>query len=206
MKQVEINSTVLGILTVEFQSKKDIFKVCAEMGIKPIQVNKALKELSGLVDVVDQNGGIFVRLSPETKEGETMNDDGPTELKRAPEARERRVLKITEEQAKGLSLLNLRTPPVKEDLVYPDGVTKEMFEEFKAKILANKDLIWDLVSNFNGAKQIAITMWEPENPKANEDGRVFYRWDEPENSWDLMTQLCKIVDLYNEQEAQVVEE
>lgn len=206
MNMKEIKSIVLGLLTVEFQSKKDIFGMCKEMGIKPIEVNKALKELSGLVDVVDQNGGIFVRLSPETKEGETMNDDGPTELKRAPEARERRVLKITEEQAKGLSLLSLRTPPVKEDLVYPDGVTKEMFEEFKAKILANKDLIWDLVSNFNGAKQIAITMWEPENPKANEDGRVFYRWDEPENSWPLMTQLCKIVDLYNEQEAQVVEE
>ena len=206
MNKEQIQSTICGILTVDFMSKKELFKICTELGIKPVQVNKALKELSGFVDVVDQNGGIFVRLSPETKEGETMNDDGPTELKRAPEARERRVLKITEEQAKGLSLLSLRTPPVKEDLVYPDGVTKEMFEEFKAKILANKDLIWDLVSNFNGAKQIAITMWEPENPKANEDGRVFYRWDEPENSWPLMTQLCKIVDLYNEQEAQVVEE
>lgn len=205
MNKQEIQSTICGILTFDFMSKKELFKICTELGIKPVQVNKALKELSGFVDVVDQNGGIFVRLSPKTKEGETVKDS-PAELKRAPEARERRVLQITEEQAKDLSLLSLRTPPVKENLVYPDGVTKEMFEEFKQKILENKDLIWDLVSNFNGAKQIAITMWEPENPKANEDGRVFYRWDEPENSWDLMTQLCRIVDLYNEQEAQVAEE
>jgi hypothetical protein len=202
MNMKEITSTVSGLLTVEYMSKKALFKTCTELGIKPIQVNKALKELSGFVDVVERDGGVFVRLSPKTEEGgETV-----TELKRTPEARERRVLRITEEQAKDLSLLNLRTPPVKEDLVYPEGVTKEMFEEFKQKILENKDLIWDLVSNFNGAKQIAITMWEPENPKANEDGRVFYRWDEPENSWDLMTQLCTIVDLYNEQEAQVAEE
>lgn len=202
MNKEQINATVSGLLTVEYMSKKALFKTCAELGIKPIQVNKALKELSGFVDVVDRDGGVFVRLSPKTEEGgETV-----TELKRAPEARERRVLRITEEQAKDLSLLSLRTPPVKENLVYPEGVTKEMFDEFKQKILENKDLIWDLVSNFNGAKQIAITMWEPENPKANDDGRVFYRWDEPENSWGLMVQLCKIVDLYNEQEAQVADE
>lgn len=202
MNKEQINSTVSGLLTVEYMSKKELFKACTELGIKPIQVNKALKELSGFVDVVDRDGGVFVRLSPKTEEGgETV-----TELKRAPEARERRVLRITEEQAKDLSLLSLRTPPVKEDLVYPDGVTKEMFDEFKQKILENKDLIWDLVSNFNGAKQIAITMWEPENEKANEDGRVFYRWDEPEATWPLMTQLCKIVDLYNEQEKQVASE
>lgn len=200
----EIKSIVLGLLTVEFQSKKDIFGMCSEMGIKPIQVNKALKELSGLVDVVDQNGGIFVRLSPKTEEGETV-ETPIKELKRAPD-RERKVLHISEADAEGLTLLNLRTPPIKENLVYPDGVTKEMFEDFKERILKNKSLIWDLVSNFNGAKNTAITMWEPENENCNEDGRVFYRWDEPVNTWPLMEQLCKIIDLYEAQEAQVAEE
>jgi hypothetical protein len=62
------------------------------------------------------------------------------------------------------------------------------------------------VVNFNGAKNTAITMWEPENKQANENGKVFYRWDEPENSWELMVQLCKVVELYNAQEATVEEE
>lgn len=200
MNNEEINKTISGLLTVEFMAKKELFKACKELGIKPIQVNKALKKLDN-VEVVEKDEGVFVRLSSKTDEGETMKDDSKvSELKRTPEPRERKVLHITEEEAEGLSLLTLRTPPVKENLVYPEGVTREMYEEFKAKILENKSLIWDLVSNFNGAKGTAITMWEPENEKANKDGKVFYQWNSPETTWPLMEQLCKIINLYEAQE------
>ena len=202
MSLKEIIPQISGLLTVDFQRKSDVFALAKELGIKPIEVNQALKAMNkeGIVDIVDNNG-IFVRMASSSEpEGKEI-----PELKRAPsENRVRAILEITEEDAEGLDLLTLRTPPMKKDLVYPEGVTKEMYNSFKARILDkdNYSLLWDLVKNFNGARGTAITMWDPEHEKANKEGKVFYRWDEPEKTWKLMEQLCRILDLYEAQETQ----
>lgn len=199
----EIISNVFGLLTDEFNSKAIIRNIAGEVfGYKPVMVNFSIKELvqQGLVEeIINENGDKMVRVINKTADETVVVEEKTSEVK---EERVRRTLNISEEDAEGLDLLTLRTPPVKQNIVYPDGVTKEMYEEFKAKILENKDLIWDLVGNFNGAKAIAITMWNPDHENANEDGKVFYRWDEPETTWPLMKQLNKIVELYNAQEAE----
>jgi hypothetical protein len=189
---------VSGLLTDEFVPRKTFVKEGVK-GEKPVTVNWALNQLikGGFVEqVLSEEGEKMVKLVKEF-DGKT---EEPRVLKRAPQ-RERKTLTISEEDAKGLGLLTLRTPPVKKDLVYPDGVTKEMFDDFKGVIIKNAELLKDLVTNFNGARGTAITMWEPSHEKANEDGKVFYRWDEPVNTWELMVQLCKVVELYNAQEA-----
>ena len=137
-----------------------------------------------------------------------FKDKEVSELKSAPEAgRVRKILEITEEDAEGLDLglISLRTAPVKADLVYPEGVTKEMYDEFKHRILneENKSLLWDFLSNFNGAGGTAITMWNPEHEQSNEDGKVFYQWNNPEMTWPLMVQLCKVLDLYKAKKEEV---
>lgn len=206
----EINTMVYGLLTDEFQQKSDLFRKCEVLGIKPIEVNQALKNMNeeGSVKMKNEGNKILVRVASHEEMVEASEIPEIGGLKKAPQAdRVRAVLEITEEEAEGLSLLNLRTPPVKKDLVYPEGVTKEMYNEFKERILSkeNKSLLWDLVSNFNGAGYTAITMWNPEHEEASEDGKVFYQWNNPEMTWDLMVQLCKILDLYSAQEAQKVE-
>lgn len=202
MSENQVLVKVSGLLTDEFSMRKTFVK--GVEGEKPVTVNWALNQLikGGFVEqVLDEEKGEKMIRKIKEFEGKT---EEPV-LKKAPQ-RERKVLTISEEDAEGLGLLTLRTPPVKKDLVYPDGVTKEMFDEFKGVIIANAELLKDLVTNFNGAKGTAITMWEPNNEKANETGKVFYRWDEPVNSWELMTQLCRVVELYNAQEANAVEE
>lgn len=192
---------ISGLLSDESVERKAFVK--SVEGERPVTVNWALNKLikGGFVEQVLEEGEKMVKLVKEF-DGKT---EEPRVLKRAPQ-RERKTLTISEEDAKGLGLLTLRTPPVKKDLVYPDGVTKEMFDEFKGIIIEHAELLKDLVTNFNGAKGTAITMWEPNNEDANEDGKVFYRWDEPVNSWELMIQLCKVVELYKAQEATVEEE
>lgn len=192
---------ISGLLSDESVERKAFVK--SVEGERPVTVNWALNKLikGGFVEQVLEEGEKMVKLVKEF-DGKT---EEPRVLKRAPQ-RERKTLSISEEDAKGLGLLTLRTPPVKKDLVYPDGVTKEMFDEFKKIIIEHAELLKDLVTNFNGAKGTAITMWEPNNEDANEDGKVFYRWDEPVNSWELMIQLCKVVELYKAQEATVEEE
>ena len=192
---------ISGLLSDESVERKAFVK--SVEGERPVTVNWALNKLikGGFVEQVLEEGEKMVKLVKEF-DGKT---EEPRVLKRAPQ-RERKTLSISEEDAKGLGLLTLRTPPVKKDLVYPDGVTKEMFNEFKRIIIEHAELLKDLVTNFNGAKGTAITMWEPNNEDANEDGKVFYRWDEPVNSWELMIQLCKVVELYKAQEATVEEE
>ena len=189
---------ISGLLTDEPTERKSFVK--SVEGERPVTVNWALNKLikGGFVEqVLSEEGEKMVRLVKEF-DGKT---EEPRVLKRAPAQRERKVLTISEEDAKGLGLLTLRTPPVKKNLEYPDGVTKEVFDKFKGVIIENAELLKDLVTNFNGAKGTAITMWEPNNENSNEDGKVFYRWDEPVNSWELMVQLCRVVDLYNAQEA-----
>ena len=155
---------VSGLLTDEFVPRKTFVKEGVE-GEKPVTVNWALNQLikGGFVEqVLSEEGEKMVKLVKEF-DGKT---EEPRVLKRAPQ-RARKVLTISEEDAKGLGLLTLRTPPVKKDLVYPDGVTKEMFDEFKGVIIENAELLKDLVVNFNGAKGTAITMWEPDNERMN---------------------------------------
>ena len=200
-----LKTTISGLLTVDFQKKSDIFALAKELGIKPIEVNQALKAMSkeGIVEIMDNNG-IFVRMSTGSSEPSTVE---VSELKTAPGASKvRKILEITEEEAEGLDLelISLRTAPVKTNLVYPKGVTKEMYEEFKSRILndENKSLLWDFLSNFNGAGGTAITMWNPEHQQANEEGKVFYQWNNPEMTWPLMVQLCKVLDLHEAKKAE----
>lgn len=207
--QEQILKNICSKMTDEFMIRKD-FRESAEkeFGYKRVTVNWALKQLinGGFVEqVLDEKGDTMVRRTKEF-DGINTKEAKVVELKKAPEERVRKTLTISEQDASGLGLLTLRTPPVKENLVYPEGVTKEMFDEFKRIIIENAELLKDLITNFNGAKGTAITMWNPEDKKANEFGKVFYRWDEPVESWELMTQLCKVVELYNAQESAKVEE
>lgn len=209
MNNNEIKELILGILTDEFQAKKVLLRFLKENeGIKPIEVNKTLKVLDkeGMIDMFDDkaNRTVFIRLHQDDEVSETP---APVkELKRAPEARERKTLQLTEEEAEGLDLLDLRTPPVKEDMEYPDGVTPEMYNEFKDKIMEHKSLLWDLLRNFNGCGGTAITMWNPEHKEANKDGKVFYQWNNPMKTWGLMSQLCKLIDLYESKNKEVATE
>lgn len=181
----------------DFIQKTDLFRAGKKVGIKAIEINRALKEMGSEVEFVEKDGEVFVRLSPEPAVVETVK-----ELKRAPENRPRRTLVITEEEAETLSV-GLRTPPVKNVVEYPEGVSQELYKLTKGVIIEENELLKDLVSGFNGARNIAITMWDPENSEADERGKVFYRWDNPLKSWGLMKDLLKIVGKYNVQEGKV---
>ena len=193
---------ISGHMTDEFTPRKTFVK--SVDGEKPVTINWALNKLikGGFVKQVldEETGEKMIR-----KEKEFEGTEETKELKRTPERRVRKVLNITEEDAEGLNMLTLRTPPVKKNIEYPEGVSVEMFNEFKGTIIENAELLKDLIINFNGAKGTAITMWEPENENANENGKVFYRWDEPMTSWALMLQLVKVVELYQAQEACIEE-
>lgn len=206
MNNNEIKELVLSTLTDEFQAKKVLLKLLSENGVKPIDTNKAIKDLDkeGEIEIFDDkaNRTVFIRLYQDDEVSETP----AKELKRAPEARERVTLQLTEKEAEGLDLLDLRTPPVKEDIKYPEGVTPEMYNEFKDKILEHKSLLWDLLRNFNGCGGTAITMWNPEHKEANKDGKVFYQWNNPMKTWGLMSQLCKLIDLYESKNKEVATE
>lgn len=195
---------VSGLLTDEFVERKAFVKNVE--GEKPVTVNWALNQLikGGFVkQVLDEETGEKMIRKVKEFDGKT---EEPRVLKRAPTPqRERKTLTISEEDAEGLSMLTLRTPPVKKNIEYPEGVSVEKFNEFKGVIIEHAELLKDLIVNFNGAKGTAITMWEPENKNANENGKVFYRWDEPMTSWVLMLQLVKVVELYKAQEASVEE-
>lgn len=208
MNNNEIKELVMSNLTDEFQAKKVLLKLLSENGVKPIDTNKVLKDLDkkGKIEIFDDkaNRTVFIRLHQDDEISETPTPD--KELKRAPEARERVTLQLTEKEAEGLDLLDLRTPPVKEDIKYPEGVTPEMYNEFKDKILEHKSLLWDLLRNFNGCGGTAITMWNPEHEEANKDGKVFYQWSNPMKTWGLMSQLCKLIDLYEGKNKEVATE
>lgn len=205
MNEIQINILSIVSGSVELQKSELLRIMKEEFEVKPPKTNQAIKAMvkERMIETVERDGKIFVRVpEPATEKVEVQ------ELKKAPvEDRVRAVLQVTEEEAEGLDFITFRTPPVKANIEYPDGVSKEVFEEFKTKILENKSLLWDLVSNFNGAKNTAITMWLPEDEESDENGRRFFRWDTPcEGTWELMTQLCRVIDLYNAQEAKAQEE
>jgi len=208
MNNNEIKELVLSTLTDEFTPKKELFRTLDD--VKNIDINMSLRALEkeGAVEIFDDraNRTVFVRLHSDSVADETPASAPVKELKRAPEARERVTLQLTEEEAEGLDLLDLRTPPVKEDMEYPDGVTPEMYNEFKERIIAHKSLLWDLLRNFNGCGGTAITMWNPEHEEANKDGKVFYQWNNPMKTWGLMSQLCKLIDLYESKNKEVATE
>lgn len=61
-----------------------------------------------------------------------------------------------------------------------DGPETQLDEEhqiMKEELMTFKDVVRKIFKNCNGIGKDAITMYEPQNPHANKDGKVFYRWD-----------------------------
>lgn len=59
----------------------------------------------------------------------------------------------------------------------PEGQLDEEHELMKKDFMRFKHHLRNVVPTCNGVGKDAITMFEPDSPYANKDGKVFYRWD-----------------------------
>ena len=75
----------------------------------------------------------------------------------------------------------------------PEAQLDELHERMKGGFIQfSRDLINE-IEEFCGAGGTAITMMEPQNKFANKEGKVFYRWDNPEKTQPLMDKLWPTV-------------
>ena len=75
----------------------------------------------------------------------------------------------------------------------PEAQLDEMHEQMKGAFIQFSKDLRDELEEFCGAGGTAITMMEPQNKFANKDGKVFYRWDNPEKTQPLMDRLWPTV-------------
>ena len=75
----------------------------------------------------------------------------------------------------------------------PESQLDEIHEQMKGAFVQFSQDLRDEIEEFCGAGGTAITMKEPQNKFANKEGKVFYRWDNPEKTQPLMDRLWPIV-------------
>ena len=75
----------------------------------------------------------------------------------------------------------------------PEAQLDEIHEQMKGAFIQFSKDLRDELEEFCGAGGTAITMKEPQNKFANKEGKVFYRWDNPEKTQPLMDRLWPTV-------------
>ena len=75
----------------------------------------------------------------------------------------------------------------------PEAQLDELHEQMRGAFIQFSQDLRDEIEEFCGAGGTAITMKEPENKFSNKEGKVFYRWDNPEKTQPLMDKLWPTV-------------
>ena len=75
----------------------------------------------------------------------------------------------------------------------PEEQLDELHQSMRGAFIQFSQDLRDEIDEFCGAGGTAITMKEPENKFSNKEGKVFYRWDNPERTQPLMDKLWPTV-------------
>lgn len=196
-----IKETIYGLLTVEPQPLSAIIEIAGDLlGVKPVTVNFSINKLveDGVVakEVVDDVKVVRALNAPVSEEVPVVevSEVIETPIVEVPTVEAKPVKKVAKwGTTTQLDKTGKEFQYVRKEFDGHEGKLSPAHEAKKRDIVVYKSVIRKLVKNCNGIGPVAITMYEPE-VSTRDDGKVFYRWDNPSKTEPLIDRLHALIE------------